>query len=146
MHEVENRVELLVRLLEVRDDHGGHEQGAEDEARPSGLTDLADHALEGDALVLHADGAFGGGDDSEAELTFDATTTPALATGSWVSFDIPMSDFTTLAARASIAQLILSGDPNTVYVDNVYFYRTGAPTEPAVAAPVPIQVAASAPA
>ncbi len=29
-----------------------------------------------------ADGAFDGGDDTEPELTFDATTTPALATGS----------------------------------------------------------------
>jgi len=86
------------------------------------------------------DGAFDGGDDTEAELTFDATTTPALATGSWVSFDIPLADFTTLTTTGAIAQLILSGDPNTVYVDNVYFYAEdggGDPTEPAVAAPVP---------
>jgi hypothetical protein len=71
------------------------------------------------------DGAFGGGDDSESELTFDATTTPALATGEWVSFDLPLADFTGLTGTGAIAQLILSGDPNTVYVDNVYFYRTG---------------------
>ena len=69
------------------------------------------------------DGAFGGGDDSESELSFDATTTPALATGEWVSFDIPLADFSGLVETAHIAQLILSGDPNTVYVDNVYFYR-----------------------
>ncbi|MCL7983923.1 MAG: hypothetical protein M8872_01525, partial [marine benthic group bacterium] len=69
------------------------------------------------------DGAFGGGDDSEHELTFDATTTPALATGEWVSFDLPLADFTGLTGTGAIAQLILSGDPNTVYVDNVYFYR-----------------------
>ncbi len=69
------------------------------------------------------DGAFGGGDDSESELTFDGTTTPALVTGDWVSFDIPLADFSGLVERAHIAQLVLSGDPNTVYVDNVYFYR-----------------------
>ena len=69
------------------------------------------------------DGAFGGGDDSEHELTFDATTTPALATGEWVSLDLPLTDFTGLTGTGAIAQMILSGDPNTVYVDNVYFYR-----------------------
>jgi hypothetical protein len=70
-----------------------------------------------------ADGAFGGGDDVEHELTFDATTTPALATGSWVNFDIPLSDFTGLTTTGHLAQLILSGDPNTVYLDNVLFHR-----------------------
>ena len=70
-----------------------------------------------------ADGAFGGGDDSEHELTFDATTTPALATGEWVSLGLPLTDFTGLTGTGAIAQMILSGDPNTVYVDNVYFYR-----------------------
>ena len=67
----------------------------------------------------------------------EQTTTPALATGEWVSFDLPLADFTGLTTTGAIAQLILSGDPNTVYVDNVYFYRTGGATEPAVAAPVP---------
>ncbi len=84
------------------------------------------------------DGEFGGGDDSEHELTFDATTTPALATGEWVSFDLPLADFTGLTGTGAIAQMILSGDPNTVYVDNVYFYRTGGGgSEPNVAAPHP---------
>jgi hypothetical protein len=40
-----------------------------------------------------------------------------------VSFDLPLADFTGLVERAHIAQIVLSGDPNTVYVDNVYFYR-----------------------
>lgn len=70
-----------------------------------------------------ADGAYGGGDDVEHELTFDETTTPALATEAWVHFDIPMADFTGLVTTEHLAQLILSADPgpNTVYVDNVYF-------------------------
>jgi hypothetical protein len=72
-----------------------------------------------------ADGAFDGGDDVEHELTFDATTTPALATGSWVSLDVPLSDFAGLTTTGHIAQMIISGDPNTVYLDNIYFYNPG---------------------
>ncbi|MDV7400073.1 hypothetical protein RZS08_52140, partial [Arthrospira platensis SPKY1] len=54
-----------------------------------------------------ADGAFGGGDDREHELTFTAASTPALATGQWVRFDIPLSAFTGLTTRGNLAQLIL---------------------------------------
>jgi hypothetical protein len=72
-----------------------------------------------------ADGAFGGGDDVEHELTFDATTTPALATGSWVALDVPLSDFAGLTTTSNLAQIVISGDPNTVYLDNIYFYATG---------------------
>jgi hypothetical protein len=52
-------------------------------------------------------------------------TITAPAKGSWVSLDIPLSDFTGLTTRAHIAQLIYvepSGN-NTVYVDNVYFHN-----------------------
>ncbi len=52
-----------------------------------------------------------------------ANSTPPLTTGSRVSYDIPLADLTGLAATAHLAQLIISGDPNTVYVDNVYFHR-----------------------
>jgi hypothetical protein len=68
-----------------------------------------------------ADGAFGGGDDKEHEVTF---TSPA--TNTWVSLDIPLSDFVNLTTRAHIAQLIYVGAPtgnNTVYIDNVYFHN-----------------------
>jgi len=70
-----------------------------------------------------ADGVFGGGDDVEHELTFDETTTPALATEEWIHFDIPMSEFTGLVTTEHMAQMILTADPgpNTVYVDNIYF-------------------------
>ena len=70
-----------------------------------------------------AGGAFGGGDDTEHELTLTAATDPALATGQWVSFDIPLSAFTGLANRGHLAQLIISGDPNTVFIDNVYLRK-----------------------
>ncbi|HRH60479.1 MAG TPA: T9SS type A sorting domain-containing protein, partial [Chitinophagaceae bacterium] len=65
-----------------------------------------------------ADNSYGGGDDTESELTF----TPALST--WVGYDIKLSDFTGLAARAHLAQLLFIGSNSTVYVDNVYFYNS----------------------
>jgi len=70
-----------------------------------------------------ADGAFGGGDDVEHELTLNASSVPPLITGNWVSFDIPLSSFTGLTTRGHLAQLIISGDPNTVYIDNVLFHK-----------------------
>jgi hypothetical protein len=72
-----------------------------------------------------ANGVYGG-DDTEHELTFNASSTPPLASNAWISFDLPFSSFTGLITRGHLAQLIISGDPNTVYVDNVYFYSSGA--------------------
>ncbi len=63
------------------------------------------------------------GDDTEHEITLNAASSPPLATGSWVSYDVPLSDFTNLTTQAAIAQVIISGDPNTVYFDNLYFHR-----------------------
>ncbi|MCB2230309.1 Ig-like domain-containing protein [bacterium] len=88
-----------------------------------------------------ADGAFGGGDDVEHELLLNGSTTPAMATGTWVGLDIPLSDFAGLTTQGHLAQLIISGDPNTVYLDNVYFFTASASTEPSVAAPTPTQSA-----
>lgn len=70
-----------------------------------------------------ADGVFGGGDDVEHEITLNASTTPALVSGQWSRLEIPLSAFTGLTTRGSLAQLIISGDVNTVYVDNVIFSR-----------------------
>jgi len=70
-----------------------------------------------------ANGAFGGGDDKEHEITLTATSTPALGTGSWVTLDVPLTAFTGLTTRAHLAQLIISGDLKTVYVDNVLLHK-----------------------
>lgn len=70
-----------------------------------------------------ANGIYAGGDDSEQELTFNAASTPALALGSWVGLEVPLANFTNLTARAHLAQLVISGDTRTVYVDNIYFHR-----------------------
>lgn len=85
----------------------------------------------------------GGGDDSEHEVSLTAASTPALATGMWLSYDLSFEDMSGLAARANLAQLIISGDPNTVFIDNAYFYGESAPapTRPPAAAPTPDQAA-----
>lgn len=84
-----------------------------------------------------ADAAYGGGDDVEHELTLTASTVPALASKTWVGIDIPFSSFVGLTTRGHLAQLIISGDPKTVYLDNIYFRKAQAEAIPTVAAPVP---------
>ena len=84
-----------------------------------------------------AGGTFGGGDDTEHELTFTSTSSTALATGTWVRFKIPLSSFTGMTGRTSIAQLILSGTLGTVYLDNIFFSADA----PAIAAPTPTYAA-----
>jgi hypothetical protein len=83
-----------------------------------------------------ANGVFDGGDDTSHELSF---TSPLLKTGEWVGIDVPLSNFTGLTNRAHLAQLVLSGDLPNVYVDNVYFYKSGGGTTtgPTTAAPTP---------
>lgn len=70
-----------------------------------------------------ANGVYGGGDDVEHELTFNANSNPPLVTGNWIRFDIPLTSFTGLTTRSNLAQLIISGTPKTVYIDNVLFHK-----------------------
>ncbi len=81
--------------------------------------------------------SFGGGDDSSHELTFRA---PLITSGNWVGIDVPLTAFSGLTRRGNLAQLVLSGDFPNVYIDNVYFYKSGGggPTAPTTAAPVPV--------
>ncbi|UBZ15274.1 hypothetical protein LDL77_06060 [Flagellimonas marinaquae] len=68
-----------------------------------------------------ADGAYDGGDDVEHEITIE---NPEQNT--WVSLDIPLTDFTGLITKGHIAQLIYAGQPvgsATIFVDNVYFHQ-----------------------
>ena len=88
-----------------------------------------------------ADNAFDGGDDSNFEIIFDASTMPALANREWVTFDIPLTAFTGLASRANLSQIFLSVDDpaQTVFYDNILFYRTdpGSLDAPVTPAPTP---------
>jgi len=40
-----------------------------------------------------------------------------------VSLNIPLTNFQGLITKGHLAQLIISGDPNTVYIDNVLFHK-----------------------
>lgn len=82
----------------------------------------------------------GGGDDAEHELTFDESI---MNTGSWVSIDVPLASFTGLTTKGHLAQMIISGDLSTVYVDNIYFYDAGLQIDPLVSAPTPTEDAGS---
>ncbi len=82
-----------------------------------------------------ADGVYGGGDDSNSEVSISS---PPLSTQNWISLNIPLSNFSGLTSKSHLAQLVLSGDLPNVYVDNVYFYiGETTPTGPTTAAPVP---------
>jgi hypothetical protein len=70
-----------------------------------------------------ADGQYLGGDDSEYELSFTSSSTPALQAGQWTQLELPLSAFTGLTNRAHIAQLFLSGDVGTAFLDNIYFHK-----------------------
>lgn len=83
-----------------------------------------------------ANGSYDGGDDVEHEITI---ANPQQ--NSWVSLDIPLSNFTGLTTKGNIAQLIFAGQPAgsaSLFIDNVYFYKeTAVATEPQTAAPAP---------
>ncbi len=84
-----------------------------------------------------ANGTYAGGDDVEHQVNF---ATPAK--GVWVSYDIPLGDFTGLTTRAHLAQYILVGQPagaTTIWIDNFYFYKASGGTVegPTAAAPTP---------
>jgi hypothetical protein len=84
-----------------------------------------------------ADGIFGGNDDVEHELKFSENTSPGLASETWISIDVPLTAFSGLLTRGHLAQMVISGDLSTVYVDNIYFYDAGVQTAPTIPAPTP---------
>lgn len=61
--------------------------------------------------------------DIEHGIFFNAGTTPPFVTNAWFSIDVPFSSFLGLTTRGHLAQLILSGDTSTNFVDNISMYR-----------------------
>lgn len=68
----------------------------------------------------------------EIQLVNDAAGTAAigkyqtgqLGTGSWISLDIPLANFTGLTVRNKLQQLLfVASSPTVIYVDNVYFRK-----------------------
>lgn len=90
-----------------------------------------------------ANGVYGGGDDSNFTLTF---TAPTLISQSWITLNIPLANFTGLASRSHLGQIIFEGTNITnFYADNIYFYNDGSiiPPVPTTAAPAPTAPAAN---
>ncbi|NND47511.1 MAG: glycoside hydrolase family 16 protein, partial [Woeseiaceae bacterium] len=91
-----------------------------------------------DSLLLRlvdflGDGFDGPAGNTEAELTFDLTSSQ----GEWVSLDIPLSDFQDagLLSVSDLNQLVIDPTPDgtALYVANVYFYNEGGvSTDPVV--------------
>jgi len=70
-------------------------------------------------LQLHNDV---GGTETFGFVTIDGSQ---LASNEWVSLDIPLDDFTGLAARNQLGLIFFISDAtiSEIYVDNVYYYR-----------------------
>ncbi len=87
-----------------------------------------------------ADGVYGGGNDTGYQFTVNNA---ALASGNWVSIDIPLSSFTGLTNRAHLAQVVLESTAGItdLLVDNIYLYKVT--TAPTIAAPTPTVAAAN---
>ena len=78
-----------------------------------------------------ADNVSGGtGSNADLEHNINLVTAPygPMPANTWVSFDIPLSSFTTIGARrANINQILLTGTGGaTIYIDNVVFSNSSA--------------------
>ena len=70
-----------------------------------------------------SDGAYGGGNDASHEYTYNNAN---LASGNWVSVELPLSSFTGLTSKDHLAQFILgpaSSGITDLLVDNIYFHN-----------------------
>jgi hypothetical protein len=60
--------------------------------------------------------------------------TDGITKGQWVSVDIPLSQYTTV--MSAITQLVWDGAAGTIWIDNLYFYKSPG-SEPTAGAPAP---------
>jgi hypothetical protein len=58
----------------------------------------------------------------EWEVVFNEFTDPKFEAGRWVLLEIPMTSFL-LGTMENIGQVILSGQRNTVFIDNIYWHK-----------------------
>ncbi len=91
---------------------------------------------QGDRIIFELidfgpDGVFGGGDDTGGAITY---TSGQLESGTWISFDIPLTDFSDPTGgglsgfvngdKANLAQLVFASvGISALTVDNIYFYN-----------------------
>ncbi|MDO7171542.1 hypothetical protein [Mariniflexile sp. AS56] len=80
---------------------------------------------------------YGDGDPLKEDIEFVSSITA----GTWVSVDIPLSNYST--DISGITQLVIESSSAKVYIDNLYFYTNGDGSAPTVAAPSPTNAAGS---
>ena len=93
------------------------------------------NTLEVRLVDFNGTGYNGGADNSEGVKVVDLST----SMGSWVTLDIPFSEFVGLTGTGELAQILLKATnhkgTSTLYVDNLYFFNDGSltptPTTPA---------------
>jgi uncharacterized protein YjdB len=68
-----------------------------------------------------------GGTQAESTVSFNLTTTPAITTGTWISLDIPLTQFTGMGFNklGQVLWIDNVGGPEgaTFFIDNVYFWK-----------------------
>ncbi len=85
---------------------------------------------------------------TEGAINIGASSTPAMAQGSWLSFDIPITELQSngLGAYSNIQQVVIDMvNAGEVYIDNLYFYKPaggGGPIAPTAGPSAPTQDAA----
>jgi len=89
-----------------------------------------------------------GGGPTEALINVNTLSSPAMAQGSWLSFDLPFSELEAngLGGKSNIQQVVIDlVNSGEVYIDNIYFYKTGGgggPIPPTNPAPTPTEAPA----
>ncbi len=70
-----------------------------------------------------ANGAYGGGDDSEHTFILNDSSDPLFANGQWVAMDIPLTEFGGMNF-GNVSQFVITGtNTGSVWVDNIYFHK-----------------------
>ena len=67
----------------------------------------------------------GAGEVSAMELNINTGTNPELISGSWVTVDVPIEQFTGSLTRDDLAQFLITSNLDVAYVANIYLYRDG---------------------
>lgn len=81
---------------------------------------------------------------TRGDVRVSARSTPPIAQGQWLSFDIPLGDLSNLSGTSHIQQVVIDlVNTGEVYLDNLYFYDAsaagGGGGAPATPAPEPTQ-------
>lgn len=69
-----------------------------------------------------------GAEVSAFELPINTGTTPAIESGTWVTIDVPLTQWSGDLTRDDIVQFLITSNLDVVYVDNIYLYKDGPTT------------------